>query len=95
MRFPQKIAIALEDRLRPFLVAACTYPMRRLGACSIFFQRISKNPRLYGLQCVALFLTFPFFHASHFFFKIGYLLNHRALERLSVQSETLINRNGV
>ena len=46
------------------------------------FQRAGKNAATNFGKFIALLICVPCFQASHFFFKIAYLLNQRKLRRL-------------
>jgi len=83
----------IEDRLSSILVALCAYPMRWFGAAATRLQSIQKSSLPWGYQLVALFLFFPCFYASDFFFKIAYLLNHRRLMRLGRKCAALGGQN--
>ena len=52
--------------------------MRRFGWLGVFFERINQRPANGNwLQFVSLFVSFPCFKASNFFFSISYRLNQR------------------
>jgi len=53
--------------------------MRRFGALCIWSQGISQSSASGRRQLVALFLSFPCFEISHFFFKFAYALQERRL----------------
>lgn len=86
----------LEVCAAPIIVALCAYPMRWFCALARFFQGIQNEsgsrPRFH--QLIALFLFFPCFHVSDFFFKIAHTLNHRRLLRLSSECVRLRFQNG-
>jgi len=83
----------VEDRVSPILVALCTYPMRWFGAAATRLQSVNKTSLPRGYQLVALFLFFPCFYVSDFFFKTAYLLNHRRLMRLGRKCAALGGQN--
>ncbi len=58
------------------------YPMRGCGAASLWFQHIGERAPSDALHFIFLFLSLPFFEASHFCFKRSYTLNQRRLRLL-------------
>src|SRR5260221_158609 len=72
----------LYDIYLVITVAFCTYPMQRLGAASTWFQHKRVNSKSKMMQIVFLFLSFPCFKISHFFFMIAYTINQRRLRLL-------------
>ncbi len=88
-----EVALALEEKLSPFVVATAANPMRWFGVCCIALQRVSKNSRFKSIELVALFLSFPCFYISDFFFKFCYTLNQRRLFRLGSKCAALGGHN--
>ena len=89
------LAVLIEDTLSPIFVTICTYPMRWFGIAHGFFKRIHDSSIPWGYKLIALFLTFPCFYASDFFFKCAYFLNHRRLSRIGRECAALGGQNGV
>ncbi len=59
------------------LEAICTKQMHWFGDLCLRFQSISKDTPFKLLKLVSLFLSFPCFEISHFFFKIAYACQKR------------------
>ena len=72
----------LENRGMAVVEAICTNIMRCCNSAFFILNRVSKSTRLKFVQFVPLFLSFPCFKASHFFFKLAYAANQRHLFRL-------------
>ena len=64
------------------LIAGSTYLMRRFSTCFTLLKNTSERSSSKVLQFVALLLSFPFFHLSHFCFKLAYALNQRRMRRI-------------
>ena len=88
------LVVLIEDTLSPIFVTICTYPMRWFGIAHGFFKRIHDSSIPWGYKLIALFLTFPCFYASDFFFKCAYFLNHRRLSRIGRECAALGGQNG-
>lgn len=61
------------------MVAICSYLMRCFGNVALMLKRIGDGPLPMWVKFIALLLFVPFFHVSHFFFKIAYQINERKL----------------
>ena len=72
-------ARGLDDFYHAVAIAVYTYPMRWFGAASVWLQHVGKRTPSQTFQFVTLFLSFPFFKISHFFFKRAYALNQRKI----------------
>ena len=72
----------LKIRFLAVSAAVCTYAMKGLAVAHRFFNRKGNEARSQFCQLVALLVCFPIFQASHFFFKVAYLLNQRRLRLL-------------
>lgn len=62
------LSATLQNRFDTILVTVCAYCLRRLIVLLSLFEDIRKKPFPEVLKLVALFLSFPCFHASQFFF---------------------------
>ena len=71
VRIRRKVQIAFFTVLKAF----AAYPMKGFGAAHNFFHAVSKNIGGEFGQFIALYLCFPCFQASNFFFKIAYSIS--------------------
>lgn len=72
----------LERGYFAIVVAIYTYPMRWLDAAFTALQHIGVHTRSKRLHFIVIFLSVPCFKASHFFFKLAYLMQQRRLSRI-------------
>ena len=85
----------LKDHSGAVLVALCAYPMRWFGTAHAFFKSVHNSQSVPNtLKLVSLLLCFPCFHASDFFFKLAYFINHRRLIRIGRKCAALGGQNG-
>ncbi len=69
----------LQKTWLTILIAICAKPSILLGAAHGFLENLNKSTGSHFLKFIALFLCFPCFKASHFFFKLAYSLQQRRL----------------
>ncbi len=87
--------LTLQDRFLSTIEAISTKLMHIFGGARLIFFNISVNCRHsagIGQQIgeyIFLFLSFPCFKISHFFFKIAYLVQQRQLVRLGIKCTAL------
>jgi hypothetical protein len=78
--------MGLQHRFLRLLVAMVTKPMRCFGSLTLWLQHTSECTEVEVFQLVILLLAAPCFKASHFFFKLAYLINERRALLLNRES---------
>lgn len=77
----------------PSIVTLCTYMMRWLDGLRLRLQLVGENTGSDLVKLIAFFLCSPCFKASHFFFKIAFILQQRKLVALGVKCAALGGKN--